>query len=432
MKRALAVLVVALLAVLLNVILFVSSVSALTFEVIVVPDDFETISGALAKADDGDTLLVRNGTYIEQMLEINKSVTIKSEHVGGAEISLHPTVKIQGTFLTVFDDPLTISADDVEISGFSITSDGGQISVTGNRTQVLNISTVVSLVVSGWGSQIVNNTLWGLRVLASNSTVTGNSFGYVQSVGSFNTFAGNSAEYIDLEGSKNIVNENSFSGRGVGIRLIGDYNVIFNNTEVGGTTGITVSGSYNVVAGNTVREGELWGVGVEEGSYNVFYGNLVSESDGYGLTFGGGGEEVAGNLFFGNVFMENVYNFDSNYAGLAFNFFDDGVMGNYWDDYLARYPGATEVGHSGIGNFPYQVYDDCLDTFPLLHLPEVSDFIPVLPEPWASLVYVPESFASPVESALPISLLMVIVASTAIICFGLVAYFLRRKKRNAK
>jgi hypothetical protein len=40
---------------------------------------------------------------------------------------------------------------------------------------------------------------------------------------------------------------------------------------------------------------------------------------------------------------------------------DDGHYGNYWSDYRERYPNATEIGHSGIWNMPYQIDPDDVD-----------------------------------------------------------------------
>ncbi len=52
---------------------------------------------------------------------------------------------------------------------------------------------------------------------------------------------------------------------------------------------------------------------------------------------------------------------------------DNGVVGNYWSDYLARYPNATEVDSSGIGNTPYIIDANNVDHYPLLS--EVDTFL---------------------------------------------------------
>jgi parallel beta-helix repeat protein len=40
--------------------------------------------------------------------------------------------------------------------------------------------------------------------------------------------------------------------------------------------------------------------------------------------------------------------------------------GNYWSDYLTRYPNATEIDHTGIGNTPYVMDLVDKDTYPLM------------------------------------------------------------------
>jgi hypothetical protein len=36
---------------------------------------------------------------------------------------------------------------------------------------------------------------------------------------------------------------------------------------------------------------------------------------------------------------------------------DNGSVGNYWSDYQSKYPNATELDHSGIGDTPYAIID---------------------------------------------------------------------------
>jgi hypothetical protein len=40
---------------------------------IVIPDDYATIAYAIGNATDGDTIIVKSGTYNETTLEINKT-----------------------------------------------------------------------------------------------------------------------------------------------------------------------------------------------------------------------------------------------------------------------------------------------------------------------------------------------------------------------
>lgn len=50
---------------------------------IFVPDDYPTIQGAINAAVDGDTVIVRPGTYVENIDFVGKAITVKSEHGPG-------------------------------------------------------------------------------------------------------------------------------------------------------------------------------------------------------------------------------------------------------------------------------------------------------------------------------------------------------------
>ena len=310
----------------------------------------------------------------------------------------------------VYANPITIEADNVKLSGFTIRSDGGDISANGNQIQIINNiigneTIPINLQLNGDGTQIISNTIAGhnqLTLTGSNQTVADNYLGGLTITGSANFITGNTAGSIMLAGTRNVVSGNSLNinryDSGYGIELNGDYNFISNNTEAGNDAGIAVgyaintSGSYNIFAGNTVEEAGLWGILMGGGSYNVFYGNLVANCgglghDGYGLALGEENiESATNNLFFGNIFMNNSKNFGENWQTLGYNSFDNGKEGNYWDDYLSKYPNATEVDNSGIGNTPYFVYSNVTDNYPLVKEPNASDALPTLPSPWSSLL----------------------------------------------
>ena len=72
--------------------------------------DFTTISEAVAAADADDTIIVKDGTYIENVL-VDKSIVIQSENGAASTVV---TAALSGT--PVFD----IDADSVEIDGFTV------------------------------------------------------------------------------------------------------------------------------------------------------------------------------------------------------------------------------------------------------------------------------------------------------------------------
>ncbi len=380
---------------------------------ITVPTDYPTISEAIGNATDGETILVKSGTYAEQTIEINKSLTIMPESNNVVTIDFHPPQipeNFFGVTMMVYANPITIEASNVKLSGFTIKSDGGDISANGNQIQLINnvignetIPIGVQLI--GNEAQIISNTIANysqLSLTGSNQTVADNYLGGLTITGSSNFISGNNAGGILLTGSENVVSRNSLNviryNGGTGINLSGNYNLINNNTELGNNAGIGVGyavnagGSFNVFAGNIVEGAGLWGILMGNGSYNVFYGNLIANNgglghDGYGLALGEENiESATNNLFFGNIFVNNFKNFGTNWQVLGSNSFDNGKEGNYWDDYSTKYPNATEVENSGIGDTSYLVYSNVTDNYPLLKEPNVSDAVSALPSPWSSLL----------------------------------------------
>ena len=77
---------------------------------IYVPDDYSTIQASVDAASPGDTIIVRDGTYIEN-IKVNKSLTIRSEN--GIDSTI---VLAEDSDYPVFN----VTADYVSISGFMV------------------------------------------------------------------------------------------------------------------------------------------------------------------------------------------------------------------------------------------------------------------------------------------------------------------------
>ena len=78
---------------------------------IIVPNDYPTIQQAINAASPGETIVVKDGTYVENV-KVNKSVTIISEN-GSANCIVQA--------VRSYDNVFEITADNVTISGFTIT-----------------------------------------------------------------------------------------------------------------------------------------------------------------------------------------------------------------------------------------------------------------------------------------------------------------------
>jgi hypothetical protein len=330
---------------------------------IIVPDDYPTISSAIENAKEGNTIIVKNGVYTEPTLNITKSLKIISQNENSAEIIIHtPMINTFPLFggNWEFINPIKINSNNVTLADFLISCDGGDINATGNGLKFLN-------------NNLNGNATIGLILNGNESEVKENVFGYLSFNGNSNQIKNNQVTSITFQGSNNAVLSNQIIGgayTGIFQLLLteGNYNVIYNNNLKGRFNGLLIgqweNSSYNFVGGNTISV-SMDSLDMCEGSCNVFYGNIVTN----GRSGVGVGYYVSeNNIFLKNSFIKNNQN-ALNITGLIYpSFFDDGVAGNYWDDY------------SGAGS--YQVYNDVFDHFPLSESPGCLLDIPALPSPW--------------------------------------------------
>lgn len=150
-----------LLVALIVVVLCFSSLTVLDVKAqprtIVVPDDYPTIQEAIDAANIGDTVYVKKGTYLDQSLVIDKPLSLIGEDpentiLQGPDIEYEVTNKetkneLDFSLLTTKNSYINflpsitiiiqlIEANDVTISGFTLTNAYTCISGTGNTTWI--------------------------------------------------------------------------------------------------------------------------------------------------------------------------------------------------------------------------------------------------------------------------------------------------------
>ena len=113
---------------------------ALSSTVIYVPDDYPTIQGAVDVANGGDTIIVRDGIYTENVDANKPHLTIRSEN--GAEVTI-----IQAMYGD--DSGFEITANYVTISGFTVKeankrSTWGSAGIKLNHADYCNISQIIA------------------------------------------------------------------------------------------------------------------------------------------------------------------------------------------------------------------------------------------------------------------------------------------------
>lgn len=120
------------------------------------------------------------------------------------------------------------------------------------------------------------------------------------------------------------------------------------------------------------------------------------------------------NTIYSNNFLGQNYFIDSSEE----NSWDNGSIGNYWSDYKIKYPAASEIGDTGIGNIPYVINAGNVDNFPA-----IAPFI-LQPLPKSTPTIVPEPESSP--DLLPF-LFIVVVSAVLIVATAFLVYFKKHK-----
>jgi parallel beta-helix repeat protein len=160
------------------------------------------------------------------------------------------------------------------------------------------------------------------------------------------------------------------------------------NIILGQTTGIFLSSSNSSkIIGNTVQ-GTTCGIDLLNSRDNLIVGNTVHAISDWAwndfpaaimLDIYYGEKDIyasgsSNNLIYGNIFVCNRDLTAIN--GNPNNSWDNGSIGNYWSDYSIRYPNATEVDSTGIGNTPYVINESNVDHYPFTQPEDINSVIP--------------------------------------------------------
>ncbi len=102
------------------------------------------------------------------------------------------------------------------------------------------------------------------------------------------------------------------------------------------------------------------------------------------------------------------------------NVWDNGREGNYWSDYLTRYPNASETGKTGVGDTPFYINENNIDQHPLLAPIDITNMEALLgPEGTQSSQTQEGTFLSTV--------IIGSVATVVVFGVGVVVYFRKNK-----
>ena len=336
---------------------------------------------------------------------------------------------IENKSLVVLRDNVTIDGQNFTLYGNSSSSSVGislsaRNNVTIKNVAVTNFQTGINLENTSL-SKVIDSTIttnnWEIGIKLTNSTsniISNNAVysdvnyyspsvhGIVLENSSNNTISENEvtgsfykAIYLDLSNNNTLL-DNSVGKSQYGI----DLNFSSNNNLVGNTVFSTVR-----VISRGVYADDGTGIWLEDNStHNQILENNV-KNNGEAMRIW---DFSSNNIIYENNFMNNTSQIsiltrgepELRYTPIP-NSWDNGTIGNYWSDYLTKYPNATKIDNSAIGDTPYRIDANNIDNNPLLKPVE----IPELPDRTG------ETKPFPILEVVAVIVTIVIVVSVAVI-----------------
>jgi parallel beta-helix repeat protein len=280
-----------------------------TSGMIKVPDNFPTIQEAIDYADEGDTILVKNGTYHENVV-VNKRVSL----VGDYLTTGFPVIDGSGDW----SQPVSVIANNVTVEGFEIRDCRKEYGYAGVTLRNVSFCDICY--------NLLTDNFDG--VYAENS-------------------------------SRNRIYSNTFvnnTWNGIHLKYQSSSNEILSNRIISNNNGISieVDSESNCIVKNLIMVNEYDGIDVNS-KQNVIVGNTIADCF-TGLFIGAEADNL--NVVYHNNFVNNTYQVTCHSTQ---NVWDNGCEGNFWSDYA-----GTDADQDGIGDTPYVINADNQDNYPLM------------------------------------------------------------------
>lgn len=273
--------------------------------------NYTQIQNAIDNASNGVNIFVKEGIYNESLI-IDKTINLFGE--GTDKTIIQPVIGsslVENSIIYISEKNSSIK--DCKIIGFN--TDAKIIGININSTNASVLNNVIMFVDQGIY----------LNEDSIDNKIIGNSIS--------NCLEGVSGKNTD----SNDISKNSISfSRLYGIYLLGSDN--------------------NIISENTVSNNSRYAMRIKGSKHNTVHSNLITNNqEGIYLCCGS-----VSNTVYNNYLKQNTV-WNANDAGT--NKWDNGIIGNYWDDYSGR----DEDG-DGLGDIPYimEGVKGSKDNYPLM------------------------------------------------------------------
>jgi len=313
--------------------------------------NFQTIQEAINAASPNDTIYVYNGTYYEKVVINKNNLTLIGENKDNTIIN--------GSGLEVPGNLVVIVANNVDISGFTVTNPGGEGIISEDswyckiHDNIVCLSVNRSIAITAGGNNSVYNNIvhnssdyGGIDVIGSNNNTIYNNIAYFSrwgistNHGSYNRIYNNTVHsnvvgiHIDWPSTGNIIYNNNVSlNIHTGIKVINEANgtVIHGNIISESDCGIWLANSpSNNISGNNITTNNDDGIYLQGSSNNSIVGNNITNNDhGIRLTASSSHNTVQGNNIIANNLVGIYLNESSENNVLGNDITENNVIGIY-------------------------------------------------------------------------------------------------------
>jgi len=301
--------------------------------------NYSSIMGAVDESASGDTIFIYNNIYVEQVL-ITKSLNIKGE-------DKYNTI-IDGNFL---GNTIYIASDNVTLEEISIRNSGNYTYEETNKTGSNTSSN------GGGGIQIVE----GVGVSDDILTMTIDYAGVFSDSNNIHISSciieQNYVGILMRNGSNNQVNDCLIQENNDGLNFYyGNNYVVKRNVLSDNINGMYLYEMYlSDIAYCSITANTGNGMTIAASEYNQFYMNDITNNS-IGV--------IIINDCIGNMFYQNNFNANSmtHVRDVCMNIWDNGIVGNYWDDYM-----GIDADADGIGDSSYEIQMYSTDNYPYIN-----------------------------------------------------------------